>query len=437
MVSEIKKQLVHTLSGEIKKSPLVGLVNMENLPGQQLQKMRTALKSKGVKMVMARKRLLKLALEDSKRENIQELVEKMKGMPALLFTDGNPFTLYSMIQKSKSPAAAKPGQVSPRDIVVKAGPTSFAPGPIISELAAVGIKTKVDAGKLTVISDTTIAKEGEILSQKVSDTLKRLDIKPMEIGLNLVAVWENGLVFTSKQLHIDEAEYAANLTQAAQWAFNLAVDCAYLTDETIELLLQKAFREAKEVGMESTFLTKDTTNDILARAEGQALEIKREGGIEAQIEPKAKEHHVAPVHKEEHHIASVHREEHHEPVPVKDKHQEPVPVKKEEHHVAPVHQEEHHVAPMHKEEHHEPVKEKHPEPKDHEHHEHAAPKEHHQSAPSPVKPVVEKSEEPVTEENKEPVHPSFGHVKEDQAKQLFEMMQKGGTLRDVNVKVKK
>src|SRR3989338_2422934 len=166
-------------------------------------------------------------------------------MPALILSKSNPFLLYSLIQKNKSEAPAKAGQKAPKDIVVKAGPTNFAPGPIISELAAVGIKTKVDKGKLVIIDDVTVAREGSEISGKVAETLKRLDIKPMEIGLNLVAVWEEGLVFDKKQLHLDEAEYTQNFAQAAQWAINLAVEAVYLTTEITEMLLQKAFREAK------------------------------------------------------------------------------------------------------------------------------------------------------------------------------------------------
>jgi large subunit ribosomal protein L10 len=42
--------------------------------------------------------------------------------------------LYKILQKSKSSAPAKAGQTAPNDIYVKAGKTSFAPGPIIGEL---------------------------------------------------------------------------------------------------------------------------------------------------------------------------------------------------------------------------------------------------------------------------------------------------------------
>ncbi|HIG92724.1 TPA: 50S ribosomal protein L10 [Candidatus Woesearchaeota archaeon] len=280
MPSEIKKKLVQQIIKDVKEYPIVGVVDLQNLPAPQLQVMRSLLLKKQIKIIMARKRLLQLALKEVKKDNLMQLSDKIKGMPALIFSKDNPFTLYGIIQKNKSDASAKAGQTAPRDIVVKAGPTSFAPGPVISELAAVGIKTKVEGGKLAIISDTTVVKEGEVISAKVAETLKRLDIKPMEIGLNVVAVWENGIIFLSKQLHIDEAEYAHNVAQAAQWAINLAVEAVYLTADTTETILQKAFREAKTLSVESSFITELTAGDILAKAEAEAVSVQESAGIE-------------------------------------------------------------------------------------------------------------------------------------------------------------
>ncbi|MBT4539101.1 50S ribosomal protein L10 [Candidatus Woesearchaeota archaeon] len=279
MVSQEKKQLVKQLTKDIKDYPIVGVVNFENLPAQQLQNMRAMLKEQGVKIQMARKKLLKLALKESGKEHIDELSAKIKGMPALIFSKSNPFTLYATIQKNKSEAPAKAGQISPRDIEVKAGATNFAPGPIISELAAVGIKTKVDGGKLAITDDVTVAKEGDVITAKLAETLKRLDIKPIEIGLDLVAVWEDGTVFAAKQLHVDEEEYFNNFTQAHQWAINLAVEAAIPTSATTEMLLQKAFNEAKAAALEAVYITDETKELLLARSEQQALSVKKEANL--------------------------------------------------------------------------------------------------------------------------------------------------------------
>ena len=278
MVSENKQKIVLGLAKDIKEYPIVGVLNLENLPAQQLQKMRSTLAKNDVKIVMTRKKLIRKALEKSAHSNVLNLSEKLVGMPALLFAKSNPFSLYKILQKNKSEAPAKPGQTAPKDVVVRAGQTNFAPGPIISELASVGIKTKVEAGKLTIIADTIVAKEGDKISVKLAETLKRLDIKPMEIGLNLVAVWENGTIFLSKQLDINEEKYFQDLIQAVQWAFNLSVYSAYPTNDTINLLLGKAFTEAKSLSLESSFMTELTSEEILAKAERQALSLKEELG---------------------------------------------------------------------------------------------------------------------------------------------------------------
>src|SRR3989338_2085586 len=114
-------------------------------------------------------------------------------MPALLLKKENPFSLYKILKKSKSSASAKAGQIAPRDIIVPAGPTPFTPGPVISEFAALGIKAGVEGGKVAVKQDTTACKEGKPINAPLASMLARLGIEPMEIGLNLVAVFENGV----------------------------------------------------------------------------------------------------------------------------------------------------------------------------------------------------------------------------------------------------
>jgi large subunit ribosomal protein L10 len=279
MVSNKKKTLVQSLISKIKSNPIVGVVNLHSLPAQQLQNMRAMLRNKEVDLVMARRKLIIRALKEADIKNIDALIAKVTGMPALLFTDSNPFSLASLIQKNKSEAPAKAGHIAPKDITVSAGMTSFAPGPIISELAAAGIKTKVTNGKLEIIADTIIAKEGDEITAKLAETLKRLDIKPMEVGLDLVAVYEDGLVFESKQLIVDEEEYTQNITQAAQWAMNLALEAAYPCAETAELLLQKAFREAKAVAVEGAVLNDDTRDELLAKVEAQANSVKAKANL--------------------------------------------------------------------------------------------------------------------------------------------------------------
>jgi len=279
-IAAYKKKVVAEFSTLLKEYPIVGVVNMESLPAPQLQKMRSQLRGKVV-IKMTKKNYIKFAIESVKdsKKNIEKLEEYFRGMPALLFTKDNPFSLFSTLKKSKSNAPAKAGQTAPNDIKIGAGPTPFAPGPVIGELGALGLQTGVENGKVAIKADKVVVKEGEVIKENVASVLARLGIEPMEIGLDLVATYENGIIYDKSTLDIDEDQFKADLGTAATWAFNLAVEAKYPTKETTELFIIQAFTDAKGLSIEASIPTKDTISNILARAAGQAASLKTEAKL--------------------------------------------------------------------------------------------------------------------------------------------------------------
>ena len=280
-VAEYKKEIVDELVRMINEYPIIGVVNMENLPAPQLQKMRAQLRGKFF-ITMTKRRLIKLAFEQtkSKKKGLEQLENHLGGMPALIFTKENPFKLSRTLQRNKSPAPAKAGQTAPRDIVVNKGPTPFAPGPIIGELAMVGIKSGVEGGKVAVKEDTVVARAGEKIKPKVAEILTRLGVQPMEVGLDLVAVYENGIIYGREILSVDEKEYLSRLNNAARWAFNLAIEAGYTTKGTIQVLLGKAHNDAKNLGVSQNILEKGIIESLLGKADSQMKSIKSTASIE-------------------------------------------------------------------------------------------------------------------------------------------------------------
>jgi len=273
-VSQGKKDVVKEFVTLIKKYNIVGAVNMENLPAKQLQNMRKQLRDT-VLIQMSKRRLLKVALKQSGKEGSVELEQHLKGMPALLFTNESPFKLYKTLKKNKSTTAIKGGQIAPNDIIVPAGPTGFAPGPVIGELGMVGIKAGIDAGKVVIKEDSLVTKEGEEVSPLLAGLLTRLGIEPMEVGLDLTAVLENGEILTKSVLDIDEDKYLADITSCAAQAFNLAINSAYPCAETIEVLLQNALSESKNLAINEDIITDITIGDTFAKAHGQMIGVAK------------------------------------------------------------------------------------------------------------------------------------------------------------------
>ena len=272
-VSEEKKKIVKEFADLIEKYKVVAAVNVENLPAKQLNQMRASLRGKA-HLLMTKRRLMKLALDGSKKENISALKDHLDGMPALLFTNENPFSLFKILKKSKSPAPIKGGQKTPKDIIVPAGPTNFAPGPIIGELGMFRIKSGVENGKVAIKADSEVAKEGDVIKPALAALLTSLEIYPMEIGLNLTAAYENGSILTKKDLDIDEDAFLADLKRAASDAYALSIARALPVKENITALIQKAHRDAYSLADSQDIVTKETLNKVLAKAEAQATALK-------------------------------------------------------------------------------------------------------------------------------------------------------------------
>lgn len=159
-----KKDKVAEIIRLSKEYKLVGLVDMYGIPAEQVQDIRKNLRGKA-ELMMTRNTLIQHAFGEMNNE-VEDLGTHLKGHSALIFTNENPFKLYSMLEKTKTKMSARPGEAAPEDIVVSKGPTTFRPGPIVGELQQAGIPAAIEAGKVTIRETKTVVKAGEPISKK-------------------------------------------------------------------------------------------------------------------------------------------------------------------------------------------------------------------------------------------------------------------------------
>lgn len=276
-VAKEKKENVAKIVKLLKSYPVIGAINLESLPAAQLSRMRVTLRKNDTPLVVTKRRLMKIAIEMVKADvpGIEKIESKLVGMPALILSKQDPFKLYKLLKQSKSPAHAKPGQIAPRDITVKAGPTNFSPGPIIAELGKFGIKAGVEAGKIAIKEDRVVCKEGQKIDAKLSELLLRFDIKPMEIGLNMTAAYDHGTIFDRAVLDVDEEKLIQQITDAAQESFNLSVEAGYITKDNVDIIIQNVFYSCKGLAVESKFMADVVVEDMLASAESAAKSVEK------------------------------------------------------------------------------------------------------------------------------------------------------------------
>jgi len=117
-------------------------------------------------------------------------------------------------------------------------------------------------------------KEGEAISDRLAAVLSKLGIKPVEAGLVLKAVYDEGTIIAEEDLRVDINATRKIVEEAHRAAFYLSINTAYTMPENINHLLRKAYQDAYTLCMSENIPTKEAIADILKKAYMQALSLK-------------------------------------------------------------------------------------------------------------------------------------------------------------------
>jgi large subunit ribosomal protein L10 len=267
---------VASLQRMVLKHPVTALVGIRGVPAAALQKMRKDLLERGHPLVVATNSAIRHALEQAVKErpSLLPLLDYVTDQTGIISADGNPFSLYQELVQTRSPTPARGGSIAPNDIVVPGGETPFKPGPIVAELQHAGFPAVIEKGKVVLKRDSVVAKAGEAISAEKANLLTRLNIFPLEVGLDLRAAVEREAFYAPAVLAVDLAQHRADMVRAYRNALALAVEIGYFTPQSIPLLLSRAYRGAIALAVESAYPTAKSLPEILARAfrEAKALQ---------------------------------------------------------------------------------------------------------------------------------------------------------------------
>jgi large subunit ribosomal protein L10 len=235
-VSDTKKAKVKELA-ELFKKKTVMVISVKGLPSAQFQDIKKKLRAKA-KIQVVKKSLVNFALDANKVAALNDLIPYVDDSTAMLFSDEDAFVISGILADEKSPSKAKAGQIAPFDIEVKAGPTELVPGPDISALSAVGLQPKVENGKISVMQDRVILKEGKEVTEAIASIMAKLDIIPFEVGIEPIAAFMDGKVYVD--IKIDKGGMIESLEYDFGRAIAFAVEMGIVNDGTLDLILGKA-----------------------------------------------------------------------------------------------------------------------------------------------------------------------------------------------------
>jgi large subunit ribosomal protein L10 len=267
-----KKRLMYQQLQKLPKEfEVIALSKMNKVRATQLMTIRKKFRDE-IKITVIKNKVAKKAFEKVKEiQGIGNLSEQLEGQSALMFTNINPFKLNSILSQNKVFLQAKGGDIANKEIIIPAGNTGITPGPVLSEFKETNVATKIDQGSIWVSKDTTVARSGQIISQKLASLMSKLNIKPIEAGISITFAISDGLIFNESELGIDLGEYKNELIRSFQEAIALATASSYVTKDTIGPLITRAHQHAVALSRESRYLSRENLeNTLLPEAEQQA-----------------------------------------------------------------------------------------------------------------------------------------------------------------------
>ena len=266
-IPEWKREEIDDLVATLESYDSVGVVDLTGIPSQQLQDMRRNLYGTA-ELRVSRNTLVERALDEID-EGFEQLTEYVSGHVGLIGTNDNPFGLYQQLEASKTSAPINAGEVAPNDIVIPEGDTGIDPGPFVGELQSVGANARIQEGSIQVLEDSAVLDAGEEVSADLANVLAELGIEPKEVGLDLRAVYAEGVLFEPDDLELDIDQYRSDVQAAAGRARNLSINAVFPTAETGPALLQKARGEAKSLGLQAAIESPDLADDLVSKADAQ------------------------------------------------------------------------------------------------------------------------------------------------------------------------
>ncbi len=276
-VLDEKTNEVAAIKDILKEYKSIGIASLRKVRASQLQELKKSMAGK-VYLRVLKNTLIKIAIDEMNHAELKKLEEYLEGSNVFLFTDLNPFKLALLLEHGKVKTTAKSGDIAAEDVVIPASNTGQPPGPVISQLNAVGLPTRIENGSVWVSKDTLVVRRGEPINERLAGVLSKLGIKAVELGISMRAVFDNGMMITGDQLKVDVAATRRSVETSNQEAFALALEIGYASKDTIKPLLQRAHQKAVALSVGAAIPTKETIADLIRKANAEMTSLN--GAVE-------------------------------------------------------------------------------------------------------------------------------------------------------------
>ena len=225
------------------------IVNVDNVGSNQMHQIRQNLRGNSV-VLMGKNTMVRRALRNALAENpaYEALLATVVGNVGFIFTKGDLKDTRTAILANRVKAPAKAGAIAPNNVVIPAGNTGMEPGKT-SFFQALGVPTKIARGTIEIINDVDLIQAGNKVGASEAALLNMLNISPFTYGLNVKAIYDNGTVFDSSILDINDEDLVQHYANAVAQVTAISLALSFPTVAAVPHLLVNGYKDLLAVGI--------------------------------------------------------------------------------------------------------------------------------------------------------------------------------------------
>jgi len=149
-------------------------------------------------------------------------------------------------------APARAGAVAPGDVFIPAGNTGMEPGKT-SFFQALGVPTKIARGTIEITADLKIVEAGTKVGASEATLLNMLNISPFTYGMGISQIYDNGQVFASSVLDIEESQLFKAFTSAINTIATISLAANYPTLPSVMHSVVNSYKKVIAVAVETDY----------------------------------------------------------------------------------------------------------------------------------------------------------------------------------------
>ena len=256
-----------------KKYKNIVIADVKDISTDKIQKIRHEIISLGeTETLCGKTTVIQKAIHDMKEaakgdlpkhlpeKALEDFVEAMPGIHLLvIFTNKDIAEISNITAKYIIEKQAKPGQISPVEIIIPAGPTGMDSSQI-DYFQALKIPTKVMRNQLEITTATKILKKKKKITLSEINLMKKFNIKPYKHQMKIKKLLLNGKLYGEEILKVTNDYMKTKLEQGIKNVLGFSLAAHIPTQASAPHMISNAFRNICALSLGTNVLIDATKN---------------------------------------------------------------------------------------------------------------------------------------------------------------------------------